>query len=134
MPLYAVKLLDTELQKRNEDIGDAHVAILGLTRDEESSDLRGSPALTIQKELKRRGARVRTFDPYAPAASSARTLRQALDGANAAIIATGHPQFKSLTPRHFEELSVNVVIDGTNSLNKEAFTGSEVRYRGIGRT
>lgn len=134
MPLYAVKLLDIELQKRNEGLEDAHVALLGLTKSEESSDLRGSPALAIHRELERRGARVRTFDPHAPAASSARTLRQALDGADAALIAADHPQFRSLTPRHFEELAVGIVVDGTNTLDKDAFTGSAVKYRGIGRS
>jgi UDP-N-acetyl-D-mannosaminuronate dehydrogenase len=44
---------------------------------------------------------VRTFDPHAPEHSSVASLEDALDGADAAIVATAHREFKTLTPDVF---------------------------------
>jgi UDP-N-acetyl-D-glucosamine dehydrogenase len=140
MPVYTVNVLADALKERRrihskgkQNLKGATVALLGLSYKRDVPDMRESPALVIQQELEKRGARVRTFDPYLLGLSTARTLEEALKGADAAIIATDHALFCSLSPRHFETADISVVIDGRNCLQKDAFARSSVTYRGIGR-
>lgn len=132
MPLYTIDVLERALRAEGKRLKGTPVALLGLAYKRDVPDTRESPALIMRTELERRGAAVRTYDPYAPG-GTVRTLKGALAGAKAAVIATDHAQLKSLTPRQFEEYGVSIVVDGRNCLSKEAFAGSGVTYRGIGR-
>lgn len=132
MPLYTVRVLERALKEQGADLSGAEVAVLGLAYKRDIPDVRESPALFMRVALEERGARVRTYDPYAPG-GSARTLTDALTGADAAIIATDHAQFRSLSPLSFEAHGVGIVIDGRNCLDKASFERSDVLYRGIGR-
>jgi len=142
MPIYAVQMLDDMLRsrsgkfdrRRKSSLRGVQVALLGLAYKRDVPDLRESPALIIKKELEKRGADVRTYDPYAVGASSEKTLEDALVGADAALIATDHTLFRTLSPQSFEKYGVGVVVDGRNCLDKESFLGTGIAYRGIGRT
>ncbi len=129
MPRYTVDLLEATLGALTQKT----VALLGLAYKRDVPDLRESPALAIRDELRERGAHIRVFDPLVPGMSDVPTLAAALSKADAAIIATDHSIFRSLTPDEFLARGVGVVIDGRNCLPKEAFAGSGVTYRGIGR-
>ena len=133
MPLYAIKQLERALAEKGKRLADSSIALLGLAYKRDIPDTRESPAEDMRALLRRRGATVRTFDPFAPG-SSARTIEEALHGADAALIATDHSPFSSLTPEFFEQSGVDIVIDGRNCLDKEAFARSDVLYRGIGRS
>lgn len=133
MPLYTVTLLEKALRERGKKSSESTVALLGLSYKRDIPDTRESPASDIHDALLRRGVAVRTFDPFVPG-STARTLAEALKGADAAVIATDHSVFRTLEPIQFREFGVDIVIDGRNCLNKDLFAGSGVLYRGIGRT
>jgi len=133
MPAYTVKLVEDALQSRNRSLSGATVVLLGLAYKKDVPDLRESPSLVIEKILKEKGARVRAYDPYVPRISGIRTLEEALKGADAAVIATDHSLFRDLSPSDFSRAGVGIVIDGRNCLDKYAFAGSSVLYRGIGR-
>lgn len=133
MPHFTVRVLADALRRQRKTMKGSAVALLGLAYKPGVSDLRESPALAIRDALRKRGANVRTFDPYALHASSARSLQEALRGADAAVLATDHAQFCALTPRDFEQEGVPIVVDGRNCLDKQAFSKSGVFYRGIGR-
>lgn len=133
MPFYAVRLLTEALRDRRKSMKHATVALLGLARAGDGSDMRDSPALVMRDALEKKGARVRAFDPYIPHASTARSLHEALRSADAALIATDHAEFSALTPAVFEQNGVPVVVDAHNCLDNDAFLDSPVRYRGIGR-
>ncbi|MBI5456344.1 nucleotide sugar dehydrogenase [Candidatus Kaiserbacteria bacterium] len=133
MPKYAVRRLSHALRQKKRLLRGSTVALLGLAYKKDIPDHRESPALEIEKELRAKGARVRTFDPFVPKLSSEGTLEDALQGADVAVIATDHTFFRALTPENFTRAGVDIIIDGRNCLDKKAFQESGVTYRGIGR-
>ncbi|HWO07539.1 MAG TPA: nucleotide sugar dehydrogenase [Candidatus Paceibacterota bacterium] len=133
MPSYTVSLLAQALRKKRKQLSRSTVALLGLAYKRDVPDERESPALRIRELLEKRGTVVRTFDPYVPDHSSASSLDVALQDADAAVIATDHTLFRTLTPFHFMRAGVNVVVDGRNCLRKEDFQESGILYSGIGR-
>jgi UDP-N-acetyl-D-mannosaminuronate dehydrogenase len=133
MPLYTVRVLESLMESRKKKLPGATVALLGLSYKRDIPDLRESPALVIQSALVKEGAQVRSFDPYLLSRSSVRSLDEALDGADAIIIATDHTLFRSLTPEDIERHGIRFLVDGRNCLDKDAFVESSVMYRGIGR-
>lgn len=133
MPAYTVSLLANALRRKRKQLNRATVALLGLSYKRDIGDERESPSHEIKKQLEERGAVVRAYDPYVPHGSTHDTLEDALEGADAAIIATDHSEFRALTPFHFMRGGVDIVIDGRNCLNKDDFAESGILYSGIGR-
>jgi UDP-N-acetyl-D-mannosaminuronic acid dehydrogenase len=79
------------------------VAALGLAYKADVDDLRESPALEVARRLAAAGATVRTFEPYAPAATvagaqAAPSLEKALEGADALILLVDHRSLAGLDP------------------------------------
>lgn len=134
MPHYTVKILEQMLQKEGVPLRGSTVALLGLAYKRDVPDLRESPALVIDEDLKRNGVLVKEFDPFVPEHSNTHSLSEALYGADAAIVATDHTLFRSLSPKEFLANGIHVVVDGRNCLPKEAFEESGVAYHGIGRS
>jgi nucleotide sugar dehydrogenase len=133
MPQFTVDLVQKSLREHEKPLRGSVVTLLGVSYKANISDLRESPSFEIEKELKDRGAVVRIYDPYAPEHSTAHSLADALYGADAAIVATGHKEFSELPPEAFTEHGVRIVVDGRNCLNKDAYRAAGVTYRGIGR-
>jgi len=85
------------------DLRGRAIAALGLAYKQDVDDLRESPAIAVVHELTARGARVRTYEPNAPAASvegaqAAASLEQALTDAEAFVLLVDHRPFRSLQP------------------------------------
>jgi len=133
MPAYTVKLAEEALAEKKRSLAGSTVALLGLAYKKDVPDMRESPALVIEKILKEKGARVQAYDPYVPRIAGLRSLQEALKGADVALVATAHSLFSDLKPSDFSRAGVGIVIDGRNCLDKAAFTGSTITYRGIGR-
>lgn len=133
MPTFAIELLEQSLGERNQALSSSTVALLGLSYKSNISDMRESPALEIRELLSERGVTIQSFDPFALEQSTVSSLEEALHGADAALIATAHNEFKALTPDTFLANQVRVVVDGRNCLQKEAFLEAGITYRGIGR-
>jgi UDPglucose 6-dehydrogenase len=89
-------------------MADARVAVLGLTFKAGTDDLRESPAMRIAARLVERGATVSVHDPLATVAGAAALARSgiavagcataeaACDGADAVVVATEWPEYRSL--------------------------------------
>ena len=133
MPSFTVDMVEEELAKQGGSLKGATVALLGLSYKSNISDVRESPSFEIEDVLKERGADVRAYDPYVRERSNVKTLSEALSGARAAIVATGHKDFMTIPPHRFKEYGVQVVVDGRNCLDKEALVEAGLAYRGIGR-
>lgn len=133
MPYFTVRLLEKSLREKRKKLSGARIALLGISYKADIPDMRESPALVIRDLLKKEGADVRIFDPYVRHESTARSLTDALEGADAAVLATDHSDFKKLAPQDLLNAGVHVLVDGRNCLDKVAFKGSGVTYRGIGR-
>jgi len=133
MPRFAVDLLVKGLNEKKIAVKDARVVVLGLSYKPEVDDYRESPSFEIIKYLEEYGAHIAIYDPFVPEKSTASSLGEALERADAAIIATAHSCFKEISPDQFLEAGVAVVIDGRNCLPKEKFIKVGIIYKGIGR-
>ncbi len=133
MPEFTIAQLNILLKEKDISLKNSTVAVLGISYKAGVGDDRESPSHEIVRKLKKLGVRVVTYDPYILHASTAKTMREALTGADAVIIATAHGIFKKLTPQKLESFGVKVVIDGMNCLEKDKFIKHRFAYRGIGR-
>ncbi|MCK5061422.1 nucleotide sugar dehydrogenase [Candidatus Parcubacteria bacterium] len=133
MPEYAVEQVVKGLNEKKKSINGAKVAVLGLSYKPDIGDYRESPSFEIIKLLKSYGAKVASYDPFVLEKSSVKSLKEALKGAEAVVVATGHAKFKKISPKIYIKNGVKVVVDGRNCLNKEKFQKAGLVYKGIGR-
>jgi UDP-N-acetyl-D-mannosaminuronic acid dehydrogenase len=80
-----------------DSLRDRKVAVLGLTFKRDSDDVRDSLSYKLVRLLERELAHVARHDPHVPADSE--PLGSALEGADAAVIATNHSSFEDLLGR-----------------------------------
>jgi nucleotide sugar dehydrogenase len=136
MPSYTVELVEGLLARAGRPLAGAQVALLGLSYKADVPDLRESPALTIHEELRTRGALVVAYDPYIATVDgimTAESLDAALTDADAVVLATNHREFCELSPRDLAAHDIEIIVDGCNCLDKDAFVRAGIAYRGIGR-
>lgn len=131
-----------KLEKHFGKLKDVLVTVLGLTYKPGTSTLRRSAALEIIAELVRRGARVRTHDPKADRQELAgcgelgfqEDVYKALEGADAAVIVTGWPDYKNMDFARIKKLMAQpVLVDAGNLLAPDAVAGLGYTYLDIGR-
>lgn len=132
MPAYTVSLLENELARAGKKLKGAEIGLLGLAYKKDIPDIRESPALKILKILKRKGARVRTYDPFLPKISTEKSLDGLLKKCGALILATAHSEFIKIAPATLKKHGVKIIIDGRNCLSKEKILALGITYKGIG--
>ncbi len=133
MPKFTAELVMKKLQENKIDLAGAKVAVLGLAYKGGIDDDRESPSYKVIEHLQSYGLVVSFFDPYVQKEGSAKDLDEALAGTVAVVIATAHPQFKSLSPDDLVNKGVKFIIDGRNCLDKEQMESVGLNYQGIGR-
>lgn len=126
-----------------DNLGEARIAIWGLTFKPQTDDLRESPALHLVRQLLGAGANVVVHDPVAMAharelfddrVSFAETNYEAIAGADALAIATDwneyrHPDFQRIR----QAMKGHVIVDGRNLYNPEQMRALGFSYHSIGR-
>jgi UDPglucose 6-dehydrogenase len=112
------------------------VAVLGLTYTAGTSTLRRSAAVELCRALVERDAVVRAHDPRAEAlppelhaVTRAASAEAALDGAEAVVVSTGWPEYRTLPTACF---SGRVVVDADGVLAEVLRDDPAVRYRSVG--
>lgn len=128
-----------------DDLSGRTFALWGLSFKPNTDDMREAPSLTAIAELTQRGARVRAYDPIAmpharqllannPAVEFADDMYQALDGADALLIATEWKVFRAPDLDRMRALLDNpVIIDGRNLYAPADMRALGFEYQGIGR-
>ena len=120
------------------------VGVLGLSFKPNTDDVRDAPALAIIAGLKRRGIKVRAFDPVAmPGAKDLAVLRgvelapdayEAARGADALAIVTEWNEFRGMDlPRLRRLMRKPVLCDLRNIYDPSEVEASGMRYVGVGR-
>ena len=94
VPLFLVKGLRSRL---GASLRDRKVAVLGLSFKRDSDDVRDSLSYKLVRLLERELAHVARHDPHVPGDSE--PLVDALEGADAVVIATNHSSFEGLLER-----------------------------------
>jgi len=118
------------LEKRIGPLSGKEVAVLGLAFKNDTDDVRDSRAVPVIKELLRKGARIRAYDPLAasnmrgiiPDIEYCESTAGALKDADACLIMTEWPEFGELD-REFELMRSRVVIEGRKILSLEDAEG-----------
>lgn len=137
MPTRMAQLVEEALVAAGRRVKGAKVAVLGFSFREGTEDARNTPARSLVRELRRRGADVVIHDPYARSERGytvTRDLDEALRGADALAIVTAHEAYRRLDFKRARRLMRHRgFVDGRN-----AFAGPEVIragfvYRGIGK-
>jgi UDPglucose 6-dehydrogenase/GDP-mannose 6-dehydrogenase len=116
---------------------DVPVAVLGIAFKPDTDDVRESPAFPIIRKLKAQGTRVTAYDPIArpighedlAGVTLARSLREAVAGADIVVLVTRWAEFSQLGCLLNELGQRPLVVDGRRVLDPNDF----VRYEGIGR-
>jgi UDPglucose 6-dehydrogenase len=136
-------LLERVLKRYGTDLSRRRFAVWGLAFKPRTDDVREAPALVVIEGLLAAGATVRTFDPEAMAnayavlgdrVEYAESAYDALDGADALIIATEWNEFRFPDfDRMRSLLSAPVVFDGRNVYDVERMAERGFEYHSIGR-
>jgi UDPglucose 6-dehydrogenase len=118
-------------------------AVLGLAFKPETDDIREAVSLTIIKELLEEGSMVMAYDPIAiPKAQRlignsieyTTNIRQALKGADFAVIATEWDQIKHLPLNTYADyMKKPIVLDGRNCYSLKDMGRYPITYVSIGR-
>jgi len=119
-PARLLSLLDEHV-----DVEGKRVAVLGLSFKPGTDDVRNSRAIPVIDGLQDRGATVVGYDPVAvdsmreerPNVEYAESAAAALDGASAAVIATGWDEFAALD-EEFDAMARPVVVDGRRVIER----------------
>jgi len=124
------------------DLRDTIIGILGLSFKPNTDDIREAPSLEIIRNLQRKGATVRAYDPVAME-NAARLLSDVemmdtpyavADGADALVLVTEWNEFKNLDlARVKESMRQPILVDGRNIYDPTAVSDLGFQYSGIGR-
>ncbi len=143
-PLVVVDLVRHAL---GEDLEGKRIALLGLAFKAETDDVRETRALPIYRALTAAGAKVICHDPRAgpafieaargegmPEPRIARDLKEAIRGADAAVVQAEWPEYKQLKPARLRALMNRppVLVDGRRMLDPAQLRAGGVRYYAIG--
>jgi UDPglucose 6-dehydrogenase len=116
------------------------VAILGLTYKPGTDTLRRSSAVELCRWLKQQGAAAQAYDPairqLPPDLDGCIRLcgsfSQALENADAAVVATEWPEFKGLCSQDLKAMRGRVVIDPNRFLSASVRQSPELIYAAVG--
>jgi UDPglucose 6-dehydrogenase len=120
---------------------DRTIALLGLAFKADTDDVRDSPGLHLAARLIRDGADVCAYDPQAgpnatrelPDLALSSSAEEALRGADAVVIATEWPEFKTLDWAALRgQMRQAIVFDGRRLLDGPQLVGLGFRYEAVG--
>jgi UDPglucose 6-dehydrogenase len=117
------------------------IALLGLVYKPGTDTLRASNSVSLARRLTQTGALVAAYDPaivpddsrLAGVVEIAASAEAALDGADAAVVATPWPVFRDIEPQHFARLREHTVIDESRFLEERLAGLDGLHYIAFGR-
>jgi UDP-N-acetyl-D-mannosaminuronic acid dehydrogenase len=136
MPIHLADLTEDALQAEHVALNNAVITVLGAAYLEDSDDTRNSPALTLARELVRRGAQVRLYDPYVSTLGefTVQMDDNAIDGSDALVLVTAHRTFRELDlAACAARLRTRVLVDGRNAFAPAAAHEAGFRFVALGK-
>ena len=118
------------------------IAVLGLTFEPSTDDMRDAPPIDIIPALQAEGARIRAFDPegmheaqrHVRNIDYATSATDSIEGADALLIFTKWDEFKAINLGKLKTmLSAAIVVDMRNRFRIAEMNGYGIRYFGVGR-
>ena len=142
MVRHAANLTQKALRSCGKTLRRARIALLGIAR---APNMKTSPKTVTRKLaeiLETKGAKVSLHDPYFSETELAdipfsfkRSLNEALEGADCAIILTGHDHFKRLNLKKLKAIMKMpaAVVDFEGIIDPDKVEKEGFIYRGLGR-
>ncbi|MCY4732139.1 nucleotide sugar dehydrogenase [Natronomonas gomsonensis] len=120
MPGFVIELLEAALG----ELEGTTVTLLGVAYKGGVSDVRETPSLVIAEELLERGVgELRLTDPYVDGDDidyELSSLEEGLDGSDAAVLVTDHPEYGALSPETFAgRMRGEVMVDTRAMLDRD---------------
>jgi UDPglucose 6-dehydrogenase len=124
------------------DLRDRVVGILGLAFKPNTDDMRDAPSIDVIRNLQRKGATVRAYDPVAMENAEdvlhdvemMKSAYNVADGADALILVTEWNEFKNLDLERIKTLMRQpILVDGRNIYDPNRVRNLGFKYMGIGR-
>lgn len=131
-----------KIEKLVGDLYGKQIGILGLSFKPETDDMRESPATDVIKELQKRGAKIKAFDPvameeakhYLPDIEYATDEYSAIEGADALVFLTEWNQFRALDMEKVKKLlNSPKIADLRNIYEPKDMRELGFEYIGVGR-
>jgi UDPglucose 6-dehydrogenase len=131
-----------KLQKHLGSLVGKEIALLGLAFKPNTDDMREASSLVLSARLQAAGAHVRAYDPVAEdearklirGVDLASTAGEAIAGADAVVLVTEWPEFKTLDLAAVAEaMRGTLVVDGRNFLDPAAARAAGLTYEAVGR-
>jgi UDPglucose 6-dehydrogenase len=139
-----LQMVDKIINAGGGNVSGKNIAILGLAFKANTDDIRYSPAITIVKELLKKGAKIQAYDQEATKNSQAEIGQNnnisyfensddAILGCEILVICTEWQEFKDLDLKKVKNLMKgNVIVDLRNMLDESEVRNSDFEYVGVG--
>jgi UDPglucose 6-dehydrogenase len=134
----------SKLKKHLGSLVGREIALLGVAFKPNTDDIREATSLVLAGRLQGEGASVRAYDPVAGERAGrmlgagvkiASSAKEALEGADAAVLVTEWPEFAELDWENEVKqlMKTPLIVDGRNFLDREKLTAAGFTYEGVGR-
>jgi UDP-N-acetyl-D-mannosaminuronic acid dehydrogenase len=142
MPKHVARLAASGLRQVGRSLTRARVTVLGISYRANVKEIRYSPTIELIEALKRRGSKVKVYDPKFIFAEiktmgyeSEATIETVLKDTECIILTVGHDEFKQLEPMKLASLAAKgcVIVDAAGILRPKEIEKTGMIYRGVGR-
>ena len=138
MPQHVIKLTLDAFEECNKSIQGSTILILGISYKPNVKDIQLTPAEIIIKKFQELGANIRIYDPYFKTTDvfgikPEENLDDVFANVNAAIIVTGHDEFKKYEISKFSQTIDKILIDTRGIIEPTSAKNANLVFRGLGR-
>ena len=138
MPEHVVELTSDAFKECNKSIQNSGILILGVSYKPNVKDIQLSPAKHIIKKFQNLGANVYIYDPNFSSSEVfgikvEENLDDILSKMDAAVIVTGHDDFKKIEISSFGKMKTPILIDTRGIIEPESVKQHNIIFRGLGR-
>jgi len=138
MPDHTVELTSDAFKECNKSIQNSEILILGVSYKPNVKDIQLSPAEHIIKKFQNLGANVHVYDPNFSSSEVfgirvEENLDDILSKMDAAVIVTGHDDFKKIEISSFAKMKTPILIDTRGIIEPQSVKQHNIIFRGLGR-
>ena len=138
MPDHVIELTSDAFKECNKSIQNSEILILGVSYKPNVKDIQLSPAEHIIKKFQNLGANVYIYDPNFSSGEVfgikvEENLDTILSKMDAAVIVTGHDDFKKIDISSFAKMKTPILIDTRGIIEPQSTKHHNIIFRGLGR-
>ena len=138
MPSHVVRLLSDAFSESSKSLDNSTIALLGVSYKPNVRDVQIAPSEKIIELLTRKNVTVKIFDPYFVSTTvfgykTEKSISEAIDSSDAAIIITGHKEFNDLNLEIFSAMKNPILVDCTGKIDPKNAKANGIIFKGIGR-